>query len=165
MYKRQDLDALEALGLENSDQAWVNGTDECQGGLYRLGFWRYTSGPWKDKEFWRVRINIPVSNAAQIKDNIEDGVSCGTTNLIATQSSVRVGPFDDDNWIATHPAADNNDYLVFQQTTADASTGIMTRTGTASSDVEGYIVRYGGSVGDFTGADICLLYTSPSPRD
>ena len=24
----------------------------------------------------------------------------------------------------------------------------------ASSDVEGYIIRYGGSVGDFTGADI-----------
>ena len=30
----------------------------------------------------------------------------------------------------------------------------MTRTGASSSDVGGYIVRYGGSVGDFTGADI-----------
>ena len=30
----------------------------------------------------------------------------------------------------------------------------MTRVGTASSDVEGYVVRFGGSVGDFTGADI-----------
>ena len=30
----------------------------------------------------------------------------------------------------------------------------MTRTGGASSDVEGFIIRFGGSVGDFTGADI-----------
>ena len=44
--------------------------------------------------------------------------------------------------------------LVFQQTNTDSTTGIMTRAGTSSSDVGGYIVRYGGSVGDFTGADI-----------
>ena len=47
-----------------------------------------------------------------------------------------------------------NDYLAFQQTTTEATTGILTRDGMASSDVEGFIIRYGGSVGDFTGADI-----------
>ena len=30
----------------------------------------------------------------------------------------------------------------------------MTRTGAANSNVEGFIIRFGGSVGDFTGADI-----------
>ena len=51
-------------------------------------------------------------------------------------------------------AANNNDYLVFQQTNSGATTGIMTRAGASSSDVGGYIIRYGGSVGDYTGADI-----------
>ena len=143
-----DLDALEELGLSSGDQAWVNGSDECQGGLYRSGFWRYTSGPWKDKEFWRVRINTPLTD-----DDLENEASCDQTTLL-TPSSVRVGPFASANWISTHPAANNNDYLVFQQTNTDSTTGIMTRAGTSSSDVGGYIIRYGGSVGDFTGADI-----------
>ena len=68
--------------------AWVNGTDECQGGLYRSGFWRYTSGPWKDKEFWRVRINTNTS-----VETLENEASCNQTNLRPSQTSVRVGPF------------------------------------------------------------------------
>ena len=144
-----DLDALEELGAANGDQAWVNGTDECQGGLYRSGFWRYTSGPWKDKEFWRVRINTSLTD-----DDLENEASCDQTTLRSSQSSVRVGPFASANWISSHPAANNNDYLVFQQTNSDATTGIMTRAGASSSDVGGYIIRYGGSVGDYTGADI-----------
>ena len=144
-----DLDAIEELGVSNDKMAWVNGTDECQGGLYRSGFWRYTSGPWKDKEFWRVRINTNTS-----VETLENEASCNQTNLRPSQTSVRVGPFASANWLSTHPAADNNDYLVFKQTTTDSTTGIMTRDGTASSDVEGYVVRFGGSVGDFSGADI-----------
>ena len=53
------------------------------------------------------------------------------------QSSVRVGPFASANWMSSHPAADTNDYLVFQQTSSASTTGIMTREGAASSDVEG----------------------------
>ena len=119
------------------------------GGLYRSGFWRYTSGPWKDKEFWRVRINTNTS-----VETLENEASCNQTNLRPSQTSVRVGPFASANWLSSHPAANMNDYLVFKQTTSSSTTGIMTRTGTASSDVEGFIVRFGGSVGDFTGADI-----------
>ena len=121
--------------------------------MYRSGFWRYTSGPWKDKEFWRVRIDTSLTDA-----DLENEASCNQTTLRTSQSSVRVGPFASANWATiqneTHPDADNNDYLVFQQTGSDTTTGIMTRTGESSSDVGGYIIRYGGSVGDFTGADI-----------
>jgi len=144
-----DLTAIESLGVSNNKQAWVNGTDECQGGLYRSGFWRYTSGPWRDKEFWRLRINTPLTD-----DDLENEASCNQTTLRGSESSVRVGPFETDNWISSHPAANGNDYLVFQQTTSASTTGILTRNGTASADVEGYVVRFGGSVGDFTGADI-----------
>jgi len=144
-----DLTAIESLGIANDSQAWVNGTDECQGGLYRSGFWRYTSGPWKDKEFWRVRINTPLTDA-----DLENEASCDQTSLRPSSASVRVGPFESANWVSSHPAANNNDYLVFEQTSSASTTGILTRGGMASSDVEGYIIRYGGSVGDFTGADI-----------
>jgi hypothetical protein len=149
-----DLDAIEDLGVTNNKQAWVNGTDECQGGIYRSGFWRYTSGPWKDKEFWRVRLNVPVGTNQEVIDNIENQASCNFSTTRSSQASVRVGPFTAANWISSHPAANTNDYLAFQQTTAEATTGILTRDGMASSDVEGFIIRYGGSVGDFTGADI-----------
>ena len=149
-----DLDAIEDLGVTNDSQAWVNGTDECQGGMYRSGFWRYTSGPWKDKEFWRVRLNIPVGTNQEVIDNIENQASCNFSTTRTSQASVRVGPFTAANWINSHPAANMNDYLAFQQTTTEATTGILTRDGMASSDVEGFIIRYGGSVGDFTGADI-----------
>ena len=149
-----DLDAIEDLGVTNNKQAWVNGTDECQGGLYRSGFWRYTSGPWKDKEFWRLRLDIDLDDADDIRDNLENQASCGVTSTRSSQASVRVGPFTAANWISSHPAANTNDYLAFQQTSTASTTGILTRDGEASSDVEGFIIRYGGSVGDFTGADI-----------
>ena len=149
-----DLDAIEELGVTDDKQVWVNGTDECQGGIFRSGFWRYTSGPWKDKEFWRVRLNVPVGTNQQVIDNIENQASCNYSTTRSSQSSVRVGPFESSNWISSHPAANTNDYLVFQQTSSASTTGIMTRGGMASSDVEGFIIRYGGSVGDFTGADI-----------
>ncbi len=145
-----DLDAIEELGVTTDKQAWVNGTDECQGGIYRPGFWRYTSGPWKDKEFWRLRINFTDTQL----NNIENEASCEVTSLRTSQNSVRVGPFNSSNWISSHPAANTNDYLAFQQTSSDSTTGILTRDGAAHSDVEGYIVRFGGSVGDFTGATI-----------
>ena len=58
------------------------------------------------------------------------------------------------NWVNSHPAANTNDYLVFQQTAAASTTGILTRDGAANSNVEGFVTRFGGSVGDFTGADI-----------
>ena len=141
-----DLDAIKQLGVSNNKQAWVNGSDECQGGIFRSGFWRYTSGPLKDKEFWRVRINSTV--------NIESQAACNETSLRSKQSSVRVGPFASANWVSSHPAANNNDYLAFQQTTNSSTTGILTRSGDAHADVEGFIIRYGGSVGDFSGADI-----------
>ena len=47
-----------------------------------------------------------------------------------------------------------NDYLAFQKTNNSSTTGILTRSGDAHVDVEGFIIRYGGSVGDFSGADI-----------
>ena len=72
----------------------------------------------------------------------------------SSESSVRVGPFASANWMTSHPAADDNDYLTFKQTSSSSTTKIMTREGAASSDVEGYIVRFGGSVGDYTGAVI-----------
>ena len=138
-----DLIAISSLGVTNNKEAWVNGTDECQGGIYRSGFWRYSSGPWKDKEFWRLRIN---SSA-----DIDSVSACNETNVRSSQPSVRVGPFETGNWISNHPAANNNDYLTFRQS---GSPGIKTRPSTSSAEVEAYIVRYGGSVGDFTGADI-----------
>ena len=149
-----DLDALEDLGVENDSQVWVNGTDECQGGIYRSGFWRYTSGPWKDKEFWRVRLNVPVGTNQQVIDNIENQASCNFSTTRSSQASVRVGPFESANWISSHPAANTNDYLAFRQAATEANTGILTRDGMASSDVDGFVTRFGGSVGDFTGADI-----------
>ena len=149
-----DLDALEDLGVTNNRQVWVNGTDECQGGIYRSGFWRYTSGPWKDKEFWRVRLNVPVGTNQEVIDNIENQASCNFSTTRSSQPSVRVGPFESANWVNSHPAANTNDYLVFQQTAAASTTGILTRDGMANSNVEGFVTRFGGSVGDFTGADI-----------
>ena len=138
-----DLIAISSLGVTNNKEAWVNGTDECQGGIYRSGFWRYSSGPWKDKEFWRLRINSSAS--------IDSVSACNETNVRSSQPSVRVGPFETANWISNHPAANNNDYLTYQHS---SNPGIKTRLSTSSSEVEAYIVRYGGSVGDFTGADI-----------
>ncbi|WP_440936877.1 LamG-like jellyroll fold domain-containing protein [Candidatus Pelagibacter sp.] len=149
-----DLTAIESLGASNGSQAWVNGTDECQGGIFRSGFWRYTSGPWKDKEFWRLRLDIDLDDADDIETNLVNQSSCGVTTLRSTQPSVRVGPFEANNWINNHPAANTNNFLAFQQTNSATTTGILTRNGMASSDVDGYIVRFGGSVGDFTGADI-----------
>ena len=149
-----DLDAIEELGVANAKQAWVNGTDECQGGIYRSGFWRYTSGPWKDKEFWRLRLDIPLADADEIEANLANQSSCGETDLRDDEDSVRVGPFEAANWISNHPAANTNNFLAFQQTNSGTTTGILTRDGMANSTVEGYIVRFGGSVGDFTGADI-----------
>jgi len=141
-----DLTALGDLGVTDDKEAWVNGTDECQAGIYRAGFWRYTSGPWLDKEFWRLRINNPSAN--------ETISACSLTALRSSESSVRVGPFAANNWVTSHPAANTNDYLTYIHASAAANRGIKTRTATADSDVESYIVRFGGSVGDFTGADI-----------
>ena len=138
-----DLTAISTLGITSGKEAWVNGTDECQGGIYRSGFWRYSSGPWEDKEFWRLRIN----SSADI-DSIS---ACNETNVRSSQPSVRVGPFETANWVNNHPAANNNDYLTYKQS---SSPGIKTRSSASSSDVEAYIIRYGGSVGDFTGADL-----------
>ncbi len=138
-----DLSAISTLGISNDSEAWINGTDVCQGGIYRSGFWRYSSGPWKDKEFWRLRIN---SSA-----DINSVSACNETNVRSSQSSVRVGPFETANWVNNHPAANNNDYLTYKQS---SSPGIKTRSSASSSDVEAYIIRYGGSVGDFTGADL-----------
>ena len=72
----------------------------------------------------------------QLIDNIENEASCNYSTT-SSQSSVRVGPFKAANWISSHPAANTNDYLVFQQTSSASTTGIMTRGGMASSDVEG----------------------------
>ena len=138
-----DLTAISTLGITSGKEAWVNGTDVCQGGIYRSGFWRYSSGPWEDKEFWRLRIN----SSADI-DSIS---ACNETNVRSSQPSVRVGPFETANWVNNHPAANNNDYLTYRQS---SSPGIKTRSSASSSDVEAYIIRYGGSVGDFTGADL-----------
>ena len=138
-----DLTAISTLGITTDKEAWINGTDECQDGIYRAGFWRYSSGPWKDKEFWRLRIDSEVTPA-----NINLPLSCSLTAVRASQPSVRVGPFETTNWISNHPAADNNDYLTYR------SPGIKTRSSASSPDVEAYIVRYGGSVGDFTDTDI-----------
>ena len=138
-----DLTAISTLGITSGKEAWINGTDECQGGIYRSGFWRYSSGPWEDKEFWRLRIN----SSADI-DSIS---ACNETNVRSSQPSVRVGPFETANWVNNHPAANNNDYLTYKQS---SSPGIKTRSSASSSDVEAYIIRYGGSVGDFTGADL-----------
>ncbi|NDB79005.1 hypothetical protein EB155_03990, partial [archaeon] len=131
-----DLTALNVVGVSDGKQAWVNGTDVCQGGYYRSGFWRYTSGPWKDKEFWRVRINTNTSVAV-----LESEAGCNQTNLRPSERSVRVGPFESGNWLSSHPAANNNDYLAFQKTSSASTSKIMTRTGGASSDVEGYLVQ------------------------
>ena len=141
-----DLNIIKSLGITIDKDVWINGTDECQGGIFRSGFWRYTSGPWKDKEFWRLRINSTI--------NIESEAACNETSLRSSESSVRVGPFQSTNWLSSHPAADNNDYLAFQKKSDDIKNKIKTRDGTASSDIEGYIIRYGGSVGDYDGADL-----------
>jgi hypothetical protein len=142
-----DLSAISTLGILNDSEAWINGTDVCQGGIYRSGFWRYSSGPWKDKEFWRLRIN---SSA-----DINSVSACNETNVKSSQSSVRVGPFETTNWLAGHPAANNNDYLTYIQSVDGGR--IKTKasvSSTDSSDINTYIIRYGGSVGDFTAADI-----------
>ena len=149
-----DLTAITTLGVDNSKQAWVNGTDECQGGIYRSGFWRYTSGPWKDKEFWRLRLDIPLDNNAQINTNLANQASCGVTDLRDTQPSVRVGPFTAANWVSNHPAANTNNFLAFQQTNSPSTVEFAIPSLVRIPVVEGYIVRFGGSVGDYTGADI-----------
>ena len=138
-----DLTAISTLGITNGKEAWINGTDECQGGIYRAGFWRYSSGPWKDKEFWRLRID---SDA-----DIDSVIPCNLADIRSSEPSVRVGSFKAANWISNHPAANNNDYLTYKQST---SPGIKTRSSASVADVEAYIVRYGGSAGDFTGVDI-----------
>ena len=33
-----DLDAIKQLGVSNNKQAWVNGSDECRGGIFRSVF-------------------------------------------------------------------------------------------------------------------------------
>ena len=54
---------------------------------------------------------------------------------------------------SSHPAANNNNICISTNNNS-STTGILTRSGDAHADVEGFIIRYGGSVGDFTGADI-----------
>ena len=141
-----DLTALSALGISSGKQAWVNGTDECNVGLFRPGFWRYTSGPWKEKEFWRLRSNI--QSRIDINESTENCTEFNT--LRANQRSVRVGPFESNNWKSDHPAANESNYLVFEQSTSK----IATRTAAEDANVDSYIIRFGGSVGDFLGADV-----------
>jgi hypothetical protein len=151
-----DLSSIDSLGITNGNEAWVNGTDRCQGGRYRSGFWRYTSGPWKDKEFWRLRVNYTAS--------IESDSACNDTALRSDQNSVRVGPFESANWINDHPGANDNDYLTFLGSSSNP--GIKTRGGEANSTVNSYIIRFGGSVGDYTGAnleEVNDLVVNPGP--
>ena len=151
-----DLDSIASLGVTDGNEAWVNGTDRCQGGRYRSGFWRYTSGPWKDKEFWRLRVNYTAS--------IESDSACNDTALRSNQNSVRVGPFESVNWINDHPGANDYDYLTFLSSSSDS--GIKTREGAANSTVNSYVIRYGGSVGDYTGAnleEVNDLVVNPGP--
>ena len=140
-----ERNAVKSLDFATNEELWINGTDECEGGIYRSGFWRYTSGPLTGREFWRTRINSTLS--------LDDGSACDETAVLSPLNK-RVGPFTGSNFLANHPAANNNNYLSFLKTAADSTTGIKTRTGTADSDVVGMAVRFGGSVGDFTGADI-----------
>ena len=101
-----------------------------------------------------MRLNVPVNTNQQVIDNIENQASCNFSTTRTSQASVRVGPFESANWVSSHPAANTNDYLAFRKGATDANTGILTRDGMASSDVDGFVTRFGGSVGDFTGADI-----------
>ena len=135
-----DLAAVIASGASMT-QSWINGTDVCQGGIYRSGFWRYSSGPLKDKEFWRLRINSTMVDI--------EYVPCNETVLRSSENTVRVGPFESGNWVNAHPAANDDDYLTYL-----SGSGIKTRDGKANPIVGSYILRYGGSVGDYSGADL-----------
>ena len=64
--------------------------------------------------------------------NLANQASCGVTDLRDTQPSVRVGPFTAANWISSHPAANTNNFLAFQQTSSPSTTGILTRDGMAN---------------------------------
>lgn len=124
----EDLDAIRTMGVSSEKHVWINGTDEQVGGTFAPGFWRYTSGPFTGKEFWR-RTATP-------------------------NRDVRVGPFED-NWAANRPnvsATDN--YLTYFHSDTAANRLITTQPREASDDVEGYIVRFGGSVGDFEDVDL-----------
>ena len=136
-----DLAAVNGLDVAAGEEAWINGTDRCQNGIYRSGFWRYTSGPWKDKEFWRLRINSTMVDI--------EYVPCNETVLRSSENTVRVGPFESGNWVNAHPAANDDDYLTYL-----SGSGIKTRDGKANPIVGSYILRYGGSVGDYSGADL-----------
>ena len=141
-----DLAAISNVGLPQDEKIWINGTDECEGGVYRSGFWRYTSGPLEDREFWRTRINSTA--------NIESESACDETALRSSSPNVKVGPFEGNNWLTGHPTANNNNYLAYQHPSSVSNRKIFTRNGNASSEVGGFLVQFGGSVGDFTGADI-----------
>jgi hypothetical protein len=138
----EDLTTIASLGVTDGKEAWINGTDRCKGGIFRSGFWRYTSGPLKDKEFWRLRINY--------SGPIEADSACNETVLRQLDNSVRVGPFED-SWSANHPGADDNDYLTIL---SGSSPKIKTRKNASNTNVDSYIVKYGGSVGDFTKSDL-----------
>ena len=138
----EDLTAIASLGVTDGKEAWINGTDRCKGGIYKSGFWRYTSGPLKDKEFWRLRINY--------SGLIDADSDCNETVLRPSETSLRVGPFED-SWSANHPGADDKDYLTFL---SGSTPKIKTREDIPNTDVDSYIVKYGGSVGDFAKADL-----------
>ena len=139
----EDLSAIASLGVTLGNEAWINGTDRCLGGAYKSGFWRYTSGPLKDKEFWRLRIDY-------LKP-VDIDTACIDTNLRPSQTNVRVGPFESANWLSGHPSLNDNDYLTFL---SDSTPGIKTRGGFSNPTVNSYIIKYGGSVGDYSGTDI-----------
>ena len=139
----EDLSAIASLGVTQGNEAWVNGTDRCLGGAYKSGFWRYTSGPLKDKEFWRLRIDY--------SQPVDIDTACIDTNLRSSQTNVRVGPFASANWLDGHPGLNDNDYLTFL---SNSTPGIKTREGFSNPTVNSYIIKYGGSVGDYSDTDI-----------
>ena len=123
----EDATAVGQLDLPSNEKSWVNGSDETIGGTFDEREWRFTSGPEYLESFWKVRTGA--GNA---------GTDASVTN------------FASGNFASGQPTDGGADYLVWDE----ADSQLEQDDGNANSNIGSYIIRYGGSVGDYSEADV-----------
>ena len=133
----EDATAIAQLDLPSGEKSWVNGSDETIGGTFSEKEWRFTSGPEYLESFWKVRTGS--GNA---------GTDASVTNFAS--ANFATGQPTDPNDETPSQDDNDNDYLVWDE----GDSQLEEDDGNANSDIGSYIIRYGGSVGDYAEADV-----------
>ena len=129
----EDATAVGQLDLPSGKKSWVNGSDETIGGTFDEREWRFTSGPEYLESFWKVRTGS--GNA---------GTDASVTNF-ASANFASGQPTDE-----VTQTNNGNDYLVWDEDNSQ----LEQDDGNANSNINSFIIRYGGSVGDYAEADV-----------